>query len=221
MHGILNYHTLKNRQRATRDSFPSTLGLRVHRAISWIGRAETCEDDNDARFIFLWIAFNAVYADESEFQEASVGERAAFVDYFGKLIMHDHEHRIYNALWQRFSGPVRMLMDNRYVFSPFWQYHNGIDGFADWEERFRIASRNFASAFQAGDTVRVLKFVFDRLYVLRNQLVHGGATWNSGVNRNQVRDGAAILAFLMPVFVELMMDNPQENWGRPFYPVVE
>ncbi|MBS1055083.1 hypothetical protein [Gluconobacter kondonii] len=135
--------------------------------------------------------------------------------------MHDREGRIYNALWQRFSGPVRMLMNNRYVFSPFWQYHNGIDGVADWEERFRTASRSFAIAFQTGDTVRVLKFVFDRLYVLRNQLVHGGATWNSGINRNQVRDGAAILAFLMPVFVELMMDNPQEDWGLPFYPVVK
>ena len=51
--------------------------------------------------------------------------------------------------------------------------------------------------------------VFDRLYVLRNQLVHGGATWNSSVNRAQVRDGAAILGFLLPVFVDLMMDNPR------------
>ena len=63
-----------------------------------------------------------------------------------------------------------------------------------------------------------LSFVFDRLYVLRNQLVHGGATWNSAVNRDQVRDGASILGFLMPVFVDVMMDNPHEDWGRPFYP---
>ena len=63
--------------------------------------------------------------------------------------------------------------------------------------------------------------MFDRLYVLRNQLVHGGATWNSRVNRDQVCDGAAILAFLMPVFVDVMMDNPGEDWGRPFYPVVQ
>jgi hypothetical protein len=36
-----------------------------------------------------------------------------------------------------------------------------------------------------------------------------------------VRDGTAILAFLMPVFVDLMMDHPQEDWGHPFYPVIE
>jgi len=57
--------------------------------------------------------------------------------------------------------------------------------------------------------------VFDRLYVLRYQLVHGGSTWNSSVNRNQVREGAGILGFLMPVFVDIMMDNPQVDWrGR-------
>lgn len=223
MTDLLDHAALKTKQRAIREGFPETMGLRVHRAISWIswiGRAETCRDDDDARFIFLWIAFNAAYADEREFQSIAPGERAAFQDYFGRLVTHDHGHRIYNALWQRFSGPVRMLMENRYLFNPFWQHHNGIEGFEDWEDRFKASSRGFAHAFQEGESVRVLSFVFDRLYVLRNQLVHGGSTWNSAVNRAQVHDGAAILAFLMPVFVDLMMDHSTEDWGRPFYPVV-
>ena len=221
MKDILDHAALKTKQRAIRSGFPETMGLRAHRAISWIGRAEACGDDDDARFIFLWIAFNAAYADEREFQSAAPGERAAFVDYFGKVVSRDEGRRIYKALWQRFSGPVRMLMENRYVFNPFWQHHNGMEGFEDWEEKFKSSSLRFSQAFQAGDSVRVLSFVFDRLYVLRNQLVHGGSTWNSGVNRAQVRDGAAILAFLMPVFVDLMMDNPHVDWGQPFYPVIE
>lgn len=220
MTDTLGYTGLKAKQRAIRDGFPETMGLRVHRAISWIGRAEACEDDEDARFIFLWIAFNAAYADEREFQSIASSERATFADYFSKLVARDESRRIYQSLWRQFSGPVRMLMENRYLFNPFWQHHNGIEGFEDWDEKFRESSRSFGRAFQSGDTVRVLSFVFDRLYVLRNQLVHGGSTWNSGVNRAQVRDGAAILSFLLPVFVDLMMDNPEENWGRPFYPVV-
>lgn len=218
MKDVFYHAALKAKQRAIRAGFPETMGLRAHRAISWIGRAEDCGDDDDARFVFLWIAFNAAYADQRAFQ--MLGERVAFVDYFRKLVALDGGRRIYNALWQRFSGPVRLLMENRYVFNPFWQHHNGIDGFEDWEDRFKISARAFAGAFQAGDTSKVLSFVFDRLYVLRNQLVHGGATWNSGINRAQVRDGAAILTFLMPVFVDLMMENPQAGWGRPFYPVV-
>ena len=220
MNALLGHGTLKAKQRAIRDGFPETMALRVHRAISWIGRAEACGDDVDACFIFLWIAFNAAYADEREFQAIASSERAAFAEFFGKLVVRDEDKRIYKALWKQFSGPVRMLMENRYVFNPFWQHHNGIEGYEDWEKSFEAASRKFSQAFQSGDTVRVLSLVFDRLYVLRNQLVHGGATWNSGVNRAQVRDGAAILSFLLPVFVDLMMDNAQGDWGRPFYPVV-
>ena len=95
-----------------------------------------------------------------------------------------------------------------------------MDGIEDWEARFKISARAFAQALQSDDTARVLIFVFDRLDFLRNQLVHGGATWNSGVNRTKVRDGAAILAFFMPVFIDLMMDDPDKDWGTPFYPVI-
>ncbi|WP_245445042.1 HEPN domain-containing protein [Pseudaminobacter soli (ex Li et al. 2025)] len=221
MKDVLSFSALKEKQRAIRVGFPQTMGLRAHRAISWIGRAEACDEDDDARFIFLWIAFNAAYADEREFQAFPQGERAAFLDFFGRLVALDKDRRIYRAIWQRFSGPLRLLMENRYVFNPFWQHHNGIDGFEDWEDRFKTSARAFAQAFQGGDTARVLSFVFDRLYVLRNQLVHGGSTWNSGVNRAQVRDGASILGFLMPVFVDLMMDHPTNDWGKPFYPVIE
>ncbi len=57
--------------------------------------------------------------------------------------------------------------------------------------------------------------------MLRNQLLHGGATWNSATNRNQVRDGAAVLGWLLPILIDIMMDNPDHNWGRAFYPVVK
>lgn len=217
----LTYDVLKARQRAIRGGFGETMGLRVHRSISWIGRAEAAPDDADARFIFLWIAFNAAYADESEFHGIGSGERASFHGFFEKMVTLDLERRIYDAIWRSFSGPIRMLMQNRYVFNPFWQHHNGIDGFDDWEERFRASDRSFAQSLQSQNSARILSFVFDRLYVLRNQLVHGGSTWNSAVNRDQVRDGAAILGFLMPVFVDIMMENPGEDWGRPFYPVVD
>ena len=57
MKDALDHAALKTKQRAIRAGFPETMGLRAHRAISWIGRAEACGDDDDARFIFLWIAF--------------------------------------------------------------------------------------------------------------------------------------------------------------------
>ena len=47
-----------------------------------------------------------------------------------------------------------------------------------------------------GDTRKALNILFDRLNVLRNQIVHGSATWKSGVNRDQVEDGARVMAVL-------------------------
>lgn len=219
MKAAITHAKLKERQRSIRDGFPKTMALRVHRAISWIARAEQC-DDADGEFIFYWIAFNAAYAKEADFQEIPSGERTTFNSYFERLVELDTDNRIYNAIWTGFAGPIRMLMQNRHVFNPFWLHQNGMAGHDDWEERFVSSARVFAQAVQSLDTVKILGLVFDRLYVLRNQLVHGGATWNSGVNRGQVQDGAAILAFLMPVFVDIMMDNPDEDWGKPFYPVV-
>jgi hypothetical protein len=218
----LTFDVLKTKQRALREGFPSDLGLRVHRSISWIGRSEREEDDPDARFIFLWIAFNAAYAnDEVGFTGTRTSARRGIEDYFDKLVALDTDHTIYDALWTRFAGPIRMLMGNPFVYSPFWSFHNGADGYDDWEDRFRRSDNFFRSAFTDRRTVQVLSCVFDRLYVLRNQIMHGGATWNGSVNRDQVRDGAAILGFLVPVFAELMMDHPHDEWGSPSYPVVD
>ena len=47
---------------------------------------------------------------------------------------------------------------------------------------------------------------------MRNQLIHGGATYQSRVNRDQVRDSANLLGKLIPLIIEIMIDNPDEAW---------
>ena len=59
------------------------------------------------------------------------------------------------------------------------------------------------------------------VYTLRNQLIHGGATWNSSINREQLRDCSAFLGKLVPFIIQLMMDNPNTLWGDAAYPVVD
>ena len=57
--------------------------------------------------------------------------------------------------------------------------------------------------------------------MLRNQLVHGGATWNGTINRQQVCGGAAVIGWLLPIFIDVIMANPGHDWGLPYYPVVD
>ncbi len=50
-----DYKTLKDKQRRLREGFPPNFGLRIHRALSWLGRAASEQDDADVRFILLWV----------------------------------------------------------------------------------------------------------------------------------------------------------------------
>jgi len=213
-----SYTRLKEKQRSTRAAFSEALALRTHRALSWLGRAEQESSDVDARFVLLWISFNSAYA--CKIDASSSSERGAFNLYFQTLVDLDKRRRIYDAVWSRFPKEIDQLLANKYVFAPFWHHHNGVEGYQDWNERLLSSNRVSVRALKALDTAKTLSIVFDRLYVLRNQLVHGGATWNSSTNRAQVRDGAAVLGWLMPLFIDVMMDNPNRDWGRPFYPVV-
>jgi len=63
--GMLLAEQLKEKQRSIRQHFPENLGLRVHRAISWLIRASQEPDDPDVAFVLLWISFNACYAEDN------------------------------------------------------------------------------------------------------------------------------------------------------------
>jgi hypothetical protein len=220
----LHPDVLKEKQRGLRDGFSMPLTLRVHRALSWLRRAHAESEDLDVRFILLWIGFNAAYArdiEASAYSSAPEGERGLFQAFFTTLMRFDSRHRIYDMVWDRFSQEIRLLLSNRYVYHPFWQHQNGLPGYDDWAHRLERSKTAINHALRERDTVRILSILFDRLYVLRNQLVHGGATWNSEVNREQVRDGASLLGCLLPIFIDLMMDNPAHEWPMPNYPVVE
>lgn len=70
-------------------------------------------------------------------------------------------------------------------------------------------------------TDTVLLVLFDHLYTLRNQIIHGGATYGSSANRSQLRDACNILSALLPEILQVMQLHSARDWGRPFYPFVK
>lgn len=216
---------LAHRHQALAGAQRNAFTLRMHRALSWLQRAEAAGDDDDVAFICLWIAFNAAYAQDLADGASSTSERQAFRNFMGEVCALDKSKSLAALVWQVFPGPIRVLLDNQYVFQPFWdaQGNPRTDGSIPdhWREAFDDARKRVHGAFAQQDTERVLYEVFVRLYTLRNQLMHGGATWNSSVNRAQVRDGRALLARVLPVMLGVMMDHPARFEGKPFYPVVK
>ncbi len=206
---------LKDKLHERGESHDSPSYIRLHRAISWLARAERESGDPDSQFIFLWVAFNAAYAQEFEPDEET---RKQLRGFFNLLLSVDKKGQIQALLLRKYSGPIRTLTSNPYVFEPFWRALREHDASEHWKESFQASARKTLQALLDQEVREVLSVVFDRLYVLRNQLLHGGATWNSQLNRSQVKDGASILLELIPIIIDLMIENPDERFGSIMYP---
>ena len=63
-------------------------------------------------------------------------------------------------------------------------------GAANWQEKGHKAKHQANTALTKLHTDKIIEWVLIRLYTLRNQIIYGGATWNSKVNRSQLNDGA-------------------------------
>ena len=209
--------SVEERLRSENDS----LSLRMRRSISWGLRGDDAveRDDPDGAYVFYWIALNAAYGEEQE-EHTEEREHQRVERFLRRIVRLDYEGSIFRSLWVAYSGPIRVLLENPYVYGPFWSHYNGRDGYENWNQRFESEQHRVRQALGNEDALTILAILFNRLYVLRNQLVHGGATWGGSVNRDQVRDGVALLGFLTPQFIALMLNNPIEDWGPPYYPYV-
>ena len=210
---------LKQQLRSLRSNLSDAHATRLHRSISWLNCASEQEDNLDLKLISLWISFNACFAvDEGSCE--SLAERNAFQSFIKKIVEHDSKEDIYASLWQTYSGPVKALIKNPYVFHGFWSAKRLNKQDESWRVNFdqsSVAALNSLSRKQVPD---LLSIVLDRLFVLRNQLLHGGATYQSQVNRQQVKDGGKLLGALLPIIISIMLDAPEENWGEIYYPVL-
>ena len=205
------------KEKLKQSALEEELRTRLHRAISWLQCAELQKEEADIQFLSLWISFNACYAIELTEADAK-RERVKFKEFISTLVRHDSSGKIFSLLWEKFGGPVRLLIENPFIFRTFWDFQRG--DAPEWEAAFQKSNTEARNCLSANKVDGLLHIILDRLYVLRNQLFHGGATFRSQVNRQQVKDGTAILSMLMPILIELIMDHPEEDWGRLMYPVV-
>ena len=210
---------------------------RMRRAWSWLRLSEKSKS-HDEKFIFLWIAFNAAYgtelSDESIDENESPNKRTSrrpskeierFTDFVSMIVERDREGAIETILQKKFSGPVEGLLKNKYVFGSFWKWVKERPDGENWESEFEKRNERVFKARRNGKISYVLEEVLKRLYVLRNQIVHGGTTFAEGLGRSQVKDGYRIMEALMPPILNIMEEDIRKTpdssvWGILDYPRV-
>ena len=211
---------LKEHHREIRSGMPVGLNMRIHRALSWLHRAEQCENDTDGKFIFLWIAFNSAYAQELP-PEQRLSTQSAYTEFLNRLHRGDTEQHLDWMVWKEFSGRIEVLLDTPYVYEAFWMHQRGQITEDEWKERFARSKQRAAYLLSKNNTPDLLAQVLRCIYTVRNQLMHGGATWNGSVNRAQLQDCCNIMSTLVPLVITIMMGGVETDWGETCYPVVE
>lgn len=204
-------HQLYMRRQA---GFNRHFNSRMRRDLSWLERAETETDDPHAAFIFYWISFNAGYSpqlDDIDQREALKRQK-----YFSIIAACDNQKSISDLVWQKRNVEVKRLLKNKFIYARFWKTPDPVTDMR-WKPYFRAEAREIDKAFAFENTAKVLSILFGRLYVLRNQLIHGNATWNGARNRPQVEDGYKVISKLQPLFLLTMLNNPNLDWGKVSY----
>jgi hypothetical protein len=193
----------------------SAIALRCRRARSWLRRAkgEVAAPDLDARFIFLWIALNALFG-QAKYRQSADERTAEFKDLtdFVKSVDRLDRGAVQKALRDpQIRERVKALLDDRYLDNKCWQR---------WDENGITDKTARESCCIASSDRPELVTLLSRLYVLRNHIFHGCSTDRSSRNRPSLMAAVPVLEKLVHTFIGVVevRGSGEAIMARPPYP---
>ena len=206
---------------------------RFRRAGAWLKEANG-QSEPPAKFVFSWIAFNAQFADKSAREKWEKEGRKRPLDLimicsFVDRIVACGNGEILVAAIDAVKPSMREIFHLPQTYHGFWDKPSSLRipetecTEAQWKSHFhREVSKCYkqlSEALAGREAGPVLKHIFDRLYVVRNQVFHGGHSRSKGqsLGYTQIRHGAEVLVKMTQCFQEVMAERmdkfPKEDWG--------
>ena len=202
------FKAIPEEQREANQAF----SVRVWRGLSWLERAEGLQDI-EGKFISLWIAFNAIYGHLQD-DGMNASDRGSWQQFLAGIVKADTEDQLGQIMWADQRNILR-LVDNKYLFRPFWL------GQADADDKLARSRRQVMVHLQQRNAVGVFQELFERLYVLRQQVFHGAATCGSKLNRPYLKSATALLERIIPAMIDIILEaGPGVDWGAICFPPV-
>lgn len=183
-------------------------GIRVWRGLSWLERAEEMgADDLEGRFVSTWIAFNALYGRLDD-NNRPWGDRESQGAFLAQIWRLDHRGRLSRVMHKR-QLQILKLIENKFLTIRFWEHGESASHQVKKELRKALA------CFGTPKMLFVVRLLFERLYVMRNQMLHGASTKGSKLNRRMLQSSGTTLLELLPLMLTIMIkDGVEEDWGR-------
>ncbi|MCX5658366.1 MAG: HEPN domain-containing protein [Planctomycetota bacterium] len=191
--------------------------IRVHRALSWYKRAvEFPPEHAEARFLYLWIAFNSLYSRWDPQKNAPAHDHDARSDFVRRLVDADPNGVLPAALNQH-RPLVKKILGNAFISPIFWRNPHNSKAHGHATEDANYLEKNY----REHNHLKLLGQTFDRLYVLRGQIVHGASSGGSSLNRTTLRHCQVLLEQVMPVVLHVAIEHGcHDDWPELCYPPV-
>ena len=188
--------------------------VRFHRACSWLQRAEqTTREDLDLALLSQWIAFNALYGQWDHGNREPVADMECWKNFLERMIALDQSNHVSGAL-TRNKSLVMSIFNDEFLSRHYWQEPTGKR--ANQSKRTMFDARTW---FVQAKWLLILDRLFERIYFLRCQLVHGAATYNGTLNRTSIRVCSQAMDQLLRAFLMTWIQHgSDEDWGIMCYP---
>ena len=192
---------------------------RLRRMGVWIKHAENLsETERHLRFVCYWIAFDAAFAQFAKGGGDGMGRMARFLK---RVAKGDENGDICKILRDR-RRDIERICELRQTAPTFWDGRRSkVRHPSQWEGEFANIRdeerRRLRWMVRSGQHVSaVLEDLFGRLYVVRNQIFHGGSSGARSHGMTQVKAGVLLLSRLVPCFREIMRKDA--DWGPVPFP---
>lgn len=213
-------HALRRAWKPTKlalgDDHPTS--IRLHRALSWMRHVEELGDEAppDTALVHHWIAFNALYGQWDESRRMPLSDRKSWSDFLTRVLELDVDGRI-GAMLEEHRPLVMKILENEFLSDTFWTEPG------ESNARRAMRARHEAPTWYHGrQWWPLLSRPMDRIYLLRCQLVHGAATFGSGLNRTSLKHCNIMLGHVLGAVLHVMIDRGgDEDWGAMCYPPLE
>ncbi|MCC7334621.1 MAG: hypothetical protein IT422_05975 [Pirellulaceae bacterium] len=203
--------------KATRNGESHPLPIRLHRAFSWLAAVETLADSEqlDQRLIFRWIALNSLYGRWDGKIDEPTRDAESLRRFLSTIIRLDHDGLLAASL-QTHKPLAMSILEDEYVNDYFWRMVREDRQFRPGRTR-RLAEEWYREA----NWTKLLDELLDRVYLVRCQLIHGAATYDSKMNRETVRRCGLMLRIVMQSILIVMIDQGlTTDWGELCYPPI-
>ena len=206
---------IKQRLTADRDQHPTV--IRFHRACTWLQRVEAVspDEDQDIALVCQWIAFNALYGQWDEQKLDPKSDRRSWRDFMDKVLALDSSRFLEGVLTEH-KRLVMSILDDSYLRDYFWN-----DPSVSKANQTTPEKRKAATWYIEKRWVLILEALFERVYFLRCQMVHGAATYGSNLNRKSLQRCITMMGHLMPAILNVWIETGvDEDWGPMCYPPI-